>query len=91
MIGVVSEDFGRQAARVVTRLRAVREARNITQEELARQVGMSRAVLATLETGKRARGLTLEEALTMCAALGVDLCRLVDPEPLEIHTGTIKI
>ncbi|MCK9896954.1 helix-turn-helix transcriptional regulator [Frankia sp. AgB32] len=85
------QEIGQTADRVIERLRAIRTARGISQAGLAAQVGMARSVLSTAETGGRARGLTLVEALALCAALDVDLARLLDPAPYEVPTGTITV
>ncbi len=91
MIEPVSDESAHQAQRVVNRLKAIREAKEITQAQLAQQAGITREVLARIETGQRARGLTLEEAFALADALDVDLKRLADPEPMEIATKRKRI
>lgn len=84
----MSDNPRQAAARVVIRLRRVRELRELSQDELSTKAGLNRSSLAMIEAGKRARGLSLEEALALCRALDVDLCDMLKPEPVLVYTGS---
>lgn len=57
--------------RVTNSIRAVREARGMTQAELARQVGVTRQTLIAIEQGRYSP--TLELAFLLARAFGVGL------------------
>lgn len=57
--------------RVTNSIRAVREARGMTQAELARQIGVTRQTLIAIEQGRYSP--TLELAFLIARAFGVGL------------------
>ena len=63
------------------RIRALRDARDISQQQLAEQVGLQPQALSRVETG--ARGLSLANLVLIAEALGVPLGELVDPDRPE--------
>ncbi|HIT76294.1 MAG TPA: helix-turn-helix domain-containing protein [Candidatus Avipropionibacterium avicola] len=73
----MSEDISRIGAR----LRALRQARGWTLDELSAQAGMSPSTLSRLESGKRQASLEL--LLPLTRRLGVSLDELVDPAPTD--------
>ena len=62
--------------RVATNIRALRERRRMTQEELARAAGLSRGYLARLETARQDPTLSTLEKLAK--ALRVNVARLLE-------------
>ncbi len=58
-----------------SRIRALREARAITQAQLARVAGISRPTLANYEAGRQT--MTVRALDAIARALGVDLDELV--------------
>ena len=73
----MSEDFSRIGAR----LRALRQAKGWTLDELSADVAMSPSTLSRLESGKRQASLEL--LLPLTRRLGVGLDELVDPAPVD--------
>ena len=67
--------------RVGARLRAARQARNLTLEELAGSAGMSVSTLSRLESGKRQASLEL--LLPLTRRLGLRIDDLVSPEVVD--------
>ena len=61
----------------------------MTQEQLAAATGLHRAVIAGIETG--GRGIRLGEAITLCAALNVDLLALCGEEPMTLPVPAVRI
>lgn len=61
-----------ELAHVATRLRAVRQERGLTLEELASRAGMSASTLSRLESGKRQASLELLLPLTRQLGVRVD-------------------
>ena len=59
----------RPQPRLANRLRVARAERDISQGELARQVGVSRQTISSIETGQYVPSATL--AFRLAAALGV--------------------
>jgi len=64
------------AERFAMRLKQLREARGLTQEELAKKAGVSRAYLARLEMGRH--DPPLSRLRTLAKALRVTVGTLVD-------------
>ena len=62
-------------------VRALRAKARLRQEDVALRAGMSRAVLASLETERRR--VTLDDAVALCAALGVPLAQLLGGAPAQ--------
>jgi transcriptional regulator with XRE-family HTH domain len=62
--------------RMAARLKAIRERRGLTQEQLAEKSGVSRTYLARLETGRQDPTLSTLEKLAK--ALGVKVRRLLE-------------
>ncbi len=61
---------------MATRIKALRERRGMTQEQLAAKAGVSRTYLARLETARQDPTLSMLEKLAK--ALGVKVARLVE-------------
>lgn len=57
-------------------VRALRAKARLRQEDVARRAGMSRAVLASIETERRR--VNLDDSVALCVALGVSLKELLD-------------
>ena len=72
-------------SRVGRRVRLLRERRGLTQEELAERSGVSRSLIANLETGAN-RGLQIENAIKIADALGVSLDLLARGDVLDSET-----
>lgn len=69
------------------RIKEIREAKGLTQDDLAKIVKMSRSYLAQIETG--VRGLTVKKQAAIAAALEVEPGDLVDftaPEKADEDT-----
>lgn len=64
-------DFGR-------RLRALRQARGISQEELAHHAGLDRTYISSCEAGRR--NVTLKTITRLADALGISPAALIAPE-----------
>ena len=62
------------------RLRELREAAGLTQEQLAEQIGVKREAVARWEAGKREPGWS--NVLALAEALGVD-CTAFTQQPVE--------
>ncbi len=60
-----------------TLLRRLRTARNLTQEQLARRLGIARSAVAQIENGKRR--LSAEELLRLASVFDMPVEQLVDP------------
>jgi transcriptional regulator with XRE-family HTH domain len=67
-------DMG-EVSRLGRRLKAFRERAGLTQDELAARSGVSRTVIAGLETGQRS-GVLLDSAIKIARALGVSIDHL---------------
>ena len=61
---------------VAHRLRALREARGLSQHALARAAGVAQPSVSNYETGKRE--VTVATGMRLAAALDVTLCQLID-------------
>jgi len=66
-------------AEVGARLRAARRRTVLTQDALARQVGVSRPSVSSIEAGRQT--ITLALFLSLCDALGADPAELLGPAP----------
>ncbi|CAJ61384.1 MULTISPECIES: helix-turn-helix transcriptional regulator [Frankia] len=75
--------------RVRERLRAIRQLRGLTQQQVADRCGLTRTAVTDLESGRR-RDISLGQALIIASALDVDLGRLLDPEPLDIVLARVQ-
>jgi transcriptional regulator with XRE-family HTH domain len=73
-----------QAEALKNRIREIREARNMSQEQLAKKMDTSGAQIDRLEKGQRK--LTLEWILRLCAALDVSADELVDLPLKNVNT-----
>jgi transcriptional regulator with XRE-family HTH domain len=62
----------------LTRLKAIRERKALTQEELAAKAGINRVTLARIETGAEPFPATIRK---LAAALGVQPADLMEPLP----------
>jgi transcriptional regulator with XRE-family HTH domain len=62
---------------IAAAVRAERERAGLSQEEVARRLGVDRSQVARIESGKRAISLT-DELVTLCQALGCTLDDLAD-------------
>ncbi len=70
----IYRDFGR-------RLRALRDARGLTQEQLAEMAGLDRTYIGDAELGKR--NPSLKSIDKLARALGADLLALLSDERLD--------
>jgi len=61
---------------IVLRLREIREAKGLTQADLAEAAGVRRATISDLETGKSAN-TTLDLVDRLCTALSVEPAELI--------------
>lgn len=66
---------------VISRLRAAREARGLSQSDLAKSIGRAQSYISKIETGERR--IDYVELLTLCKAIGVPL---VDITPAEYRS-----
>lgn len=62
-------------------LRRVRRLREMSQEDLALEAGMTRAYLSSVELGKR--NISIDNMGLLADAVGVPLRDLVDPEKFK--------
>jgi len=62
-----------------SRLRAARDAKGLTLDELAAESGVSKAMISRVEGG--ARSLTLDTASALCDVLGLSLDALAGRQP----------
>ena len=60
-----------------TRLKDLRRAKHMTQDELAQRAGVNRTTVARWESTNR--GMSLESAIKVAAALGCSVSDLVNP------------
>lgn len=73
--------------RVGARVRALREAEDLSQEQLAQSAGLSRPYVGALERGEQGAGLEVLEKIAR--ALGVAPARLLDEDvPARKNDGT---
>jgi len=73
----------------VNNLRAWREFRQITQDELAALVGTNGSVISLLESG--ARGLSLKWLLKIAPALKTTPGMILDHDPNDLDTSILEI
>ncbi len=71
------------------RLKEIRQARGLSQEQMANTLGLNRSTVSQIENGKR--NLAADELLSVSEALGISIDSLLDPEKeidvvLEEHT-----
>jgi transcriptional regulator with XRE-family HTH domain len=66
---------------IAENVRALRARRRLRQEDLATELGWSRAVITTLENGTRR--VTVEDAINLCRALDVSLRDLLTGLPVD--------
>lgn len=86
-LGLV-RDLDARERRAGTRVLGVRRHLDITQQQLADTVGMTRDAVSSIERGRRY--FRLGEAAAICQALGVDLSALVAEAPLVLETRSEK-
>jgi transcriptional regulator with XRE-family HTH domain len=60
----------------LTRLKAIRERKALSQEDLAKKAGINRVTLARIETGAEPYPATVRK---LAEALGVDPAELMEP------------
>lgn len=65
---------------VSIRLRELREARGLTQVELADAIGVSQKTISLLESGRKPRA-DLDQLTDLCRELGVTMAELVPVPP----------
>lgn len=70
-------------ARLIERLRAIRDAQGMTQDELAAGAGLTHQQVSQVELGKRS--LSLAEYVALCRALRVDARDVLTDEPLAVQ------
>jgi transcriptional regulator with XRE-family HTH domain len=75
--------FSRLEKRFAARLPRVRDARGMSQREVAAAAGMHRTALGSVEHGRR--GIQLGEAALLCEALGVPLADMLSSDPLVLR------
>lgn len=66
----------------VSRIPRVRNARGMSQQELADAAGLVRQVISKIETGRQ--GVGLDDAVAICAALGISLEAMLSAEPMKL-------
>jgi transcriptional regulator with XRE-family HTH domain len=71
-----------EISRLGRRLRQFRLRAGLTQVELAERSGVSRTLIASIETGQRS-GITLDNALRLADVLGVSVEILSGWDPLD--------
>jgi transcriptional regulator with XRE-family HTH domain len=71
-----------EISRLGRRLRQFRLRAGLTQHELAELSGVSRTLIASIETGQRS-GITLDNALRLANVLGVSVETLAGWDPLK--------
>ncbi|WBQ02933.1 helix-turn-helix domain-containing protein [Kribbella sp. CA-293567] len=69
-------------ALIAENVRAARARRRLRQEDLADELGWSRPVVGTLESGTRR--VTLADAVALCAALNINLRELLQGAPADV-------
>lgn len=85
----VRREAGEWEKRFVARLRVLRKHHNLSAVQLAERCAelgapkIDRNVIQKIET--RTRGVGLDEAMVISAALGVSIGQMVSPEPLVIE------
>lgn len=65
----------------ISRLRAIRESKKVSAQALTDSTGIPRSVITNMENGRR-EGISLDEAISLCNALGVDFAAVVRNEPI---------
>lgn len=71
------------SARLIERLRAIRTAQDMTQDELAQRAGLTHQQVSQTELGKR--GLSLAEYVALCRAMNQDPRDVLTDEPLPVQ------
>jgi transcriptional regulator with XRE-family HTH domain len=66
--------------RIGARVKAARTDRGLTQEQVAKQVGMIRSSIANLEAGRQ--DMNISRLALVAAAVGLDFGELIRPEDL---------
>jgi transcriptional regulator with XRE-family HTH domain len=79
-----------EPSRLAVRVKRLRERKDWTQHELARQSGVSRATIAALETGQRS-SVSLENGARIANSLGVTLDALVHHDVLDDDAELVSI
>jgi len=74
--------------RFAERMRAVRQARNWSAQEVANRSGMTRVAISKIENGDR--GISIDEAFTLAAALDVTIEDMTRPGTFAAYS-TIAI
>jgi transcriptional regulator with XRE-family HTH domain len=77
------------AKKPVNNLRAWREYRELTQEQLAEKIGTTPGVISLLESGKR--GLSLKWLLKFAPALRTTPGMILDHDPNDLDTSILEI
>jgi transcriptional regulator with XRE-family HTH domain len=80
----MNEHLLTQAA-LIARFRTIRQARGMSQQDLADASGLHRTTVVKLELGKR-ESLSIDEARTIADALNVDLIACLHDGPVELRT-----
>lgn len=69
---------------LIARFRAIRKHQRMSLEDLADACGLSRSILANLETG-RSKSMSIDQAQAIAGGLGVDLLECMRSEGLVIQ------
>lgn len=73
------------------RIKALRDAQEMTQERLAKLSGISRAYLSQIETGRHNKGTSIDVLLNIAAALNVHPRELFEAEPAGFGAGDLEV
>lgn len=76
---------------IITKIRNARVAKSLTQEQLAKDLGINRATYLNIESGKRK--LNIDELITICDKLNIsvsDLTKSIDDETIKYNEDKFK-
>lgn len=67
---------------IAENVRAWRARRRLRQEDLAADIGWTRPIVSAVEAGTRR--ITVEDAVALCRALGINFRQLLEGAPAEV-------
>lgn len=67
---------------LIRRLREIRQVQGKSAQDIATATGIPRAAIAKMEVGRRR--VTVNDAVALCEALGVDLRVVLSAEPMTV-------